>query len=88
MPTYDYHCENCKHDLEVFQKITAPALKQCPSCDKETLIRVPGGGIGLSFKGSGFYLTDYGPKKSGEPKVEAPAKPESCPCGKESKCSS
>jgi len=33
-------------------------LKQCPSCDKEELQRLIGGGLGIIFKGSGFYVND------------------------------
>jgi len=41
--------------------------KRCPEC-KGLVRRLVGGGTGLIFKGSGFYLTDY--KKSGKPKKE------------------
>jgi putative FmdB family regulatory protein len=77
MPTYGYKCTNCGKELEVSQKITEEHLKQCPSCGKDTLLRGPGGGIGLSFTGSGFYINDYGPgKKSTEGGGGC------CPCGK------
>lgn len=59
MPTYEYHCADCGHSLEAFQKITAEPLKDCPACHSQALRRGPGGGIGLAFKGSGFYITDY-----------------------------
>ncbi len=62
MPTYEYQCASCKHQLEAIQKITADPLKVCPQCGQETLQRGPGGGIGLQFKGSGFYITDYAKK--------------------------
>lgn len=88
MPTYGYHCEECEHEMESFQKITDDPLKNCPNCGKDALRRGPGGGIGLSFKGSGFYINDYGPKKDSEPKKEPATKNEPCPCGSESKCSS
>ena len=39
--------------------MTEAPLTRCPSCGKESLARVIGGGGGLIFKGSGFYLTDY-----------------------------
>jgi predicted nucleic acid-binding Zn ribbon protein len=45
--------------MEEFQSITETPLTTCPSCHKETLVRDIGGGAGLVFKGSGFYLTDY-----------------------------
>lgn len=63
MPTYAYHCEECGHEMDAFQKITESPLKDCPRCNKTALRRGPGGGIGLSFKGSGFYITDYSQKQ-------------------------
>ncbi len=59
MPTYDYRCELCGHQLEVFQSITARPLKKCPGCGQRGLERVIGAGAGILFKGSGFYETDY-----------------------------
>ena len=80
MPTYDYYCEKCQHKLEMFQKITDSPATKCPHCGADSLKRGPGGGVGLSFKGSGFYITDY--KNSEEPK------PSCCPCGKNKGCGS
>jgi putative FmdB family regulatory protein len=66
MPTYEYVCEKCKHQFEQVQSITADALKTCPKekCGQKTwgkgkVKRSVGGGSGLIFKGSGFYITDY-----------------------------
>jgi len=59
MPTYDYRCEACGHELELFQKISEAPKKKCPACKKSRLKRMIGGGAGFLFKGSGFYLTDY-----------------------------
>ena len=70
MPTYSYQCRECGHQLEEFQPITAEPLVRCPSCDKDGLERIIGGGGGLIFKGSGFYLTDYR-KESGKEKPAA-----------------
>jgi putative FmdB family regulatory protein len=60
MPTYDYRCPN-GHDFEhFFRKISdAQAEMPCPVCGAAAERRVSGG-AGLVFKGSGFYLTDYG----------------------------
>lgn len=63
MPTYTYRCNSCKHEFDEFQRISDELLKTCPECGKDELVRIIGGGGGLVFKGSGFYLTDY--KKSG-----------------------
>jgi putative FmdB family regulatory protein len=57
MPTYDYRCEK-GHVFELFHGIKDDSPKACPKCGKPGK-RVPGGGGGLLFKGSGFYITDY-----------------------------
>jgi putative FmdB family regulatory protein len=69
MPTYDYECDACGHQLEVFQGINDPVLKKCPECGKNKLKRLFGSGAAIVFKGSGFYQTDYrseGYKKAAE----------------------
>lgn len=74
MPTYDYTCTACGHDMEAFHSMSA-MLTTCPSCGQETLRRHVGKGAGLIFKGTGFYQTDY--KRSSAPKDKsegAPAK--------------
>lgn len=59
MPTYDYVCTKCDHELEAFHSMSAVPLKKCPACKKLGLKRQVGGGAGLIFKGTGFYITDY-----------------------------
>ena len=59
MPTYDYRCEACEHEWELFQSIKAEPEKKCPACKKKKARRLIGAGAGLIFKGTGFYLTDY-----------------------------
>jgi len=59
MPTYDYVCDACNHDFELFQSITAPVKRKCPRCGKHKLRRLIGPGAAIMFKGSGFYTTDY-----------------------------
>lgn len=74
MPTYEYVCAKCGHELEVFQSMKDAPLTKCPACKKAGFKRKVGGGAGLIFKGTGFYITDY-KKKSGEKKeTAAPAK--------------
>ena len=58
MPTYDYRCRKCGHRFELFHSIKDEAAKRCPRC-KGRAVRVPAGGAGLIFKGSGFYITDH-----------------------------
>lgn len=59
MPTYDYVCEACEHQFELFQSITANAKRKCPECGRLKLRRLIGPGAAIVFKGSGFYKTDY-----------------------------
>ena len=59
MPTYDYRCDACEHEWELFQSIKAEPEKKCPACKKKKARRLIGAGAGLIFKGTGFYLTDY-----------------------------
>ena len=70
MPTYRYLCEKCNHELEELQSITDDPLVRCPACGADALVRVIGGGAGVIFKGSGFYLTDY--RKGTAEKAPAP----------------
>lgn len=60
MPTYEFRCPE-GHEFEKFyRKISdAPSELACPECGKLAM-RLVSGGAGLLFKGSGFYLTDYG----------------------------
>ncbi len=59
MPTYDYQCQSCDHEFELYQSITAKPIKVCPSCGRRRVVRLMGTGGGVIFKGSGFYQTDY-----------------------------
>ena len=59
MPTYDYLCQQCGHEFELFQSITASPSRKCPQCGKHGLKRLIGKGAGIIFKGAGFYETDY-----------------------------
>jgi putative FmdB family regulatory protein len=59
MPTYDYVCDACNHQFELFQSITATPKRTCPECGRRKLRRLIGPGAAIVFKGSGFYQTDY-----------------------------
>jgi putative FmdB family regulatory protein len=79
MPTYDYVCEACGHELELFQSMSEAPKRKCPACGKLKLTRRIGGGAGILFKGSGFYQTDYRSSsyKKGEEKAKEATKPAS-----------
>jgi len=57
MPTYEYECRKCGHRFEVFQSMSDETIKKCPECGKQVR-RLVSGGVGVIFKGSGFYVTD------------------------------
>ena len=66
MPTYEYICEKCDHQFDVFQSIKDKPLTVCPEAKckfkkwgKGKVKKMIGSGAGLIFKGSGFYITDY-----------------------------
>ena len=84
MPTYEYACSKCGHKFKQFQSMRDEPLKKCPKCKKLGLKRLIGGGAGLIFKGSGFYITDYKNKgmasaAAAESKAPAPKAAESAP---------
>ena len=57
MPTYEYLCQNCGQATEAVQRMSDPALVDCPACGEPTL-RKQFTNVGVVFKGSGFYRTD------------------------------
>ena len=59
MPTYEYVCDACDHEFELFQQMSDSPKKKCPDCGKQKLRRLFGTGAAVMFKGSGFYETDY-----------------------------
>ena len=83
MPTYEYSCQKCGQNFEVFQSMRDEPFRECP----KNLCRLPkwghgkvkrllGTGAGLIFKGSGFYITDYRSDSYKEAaKKEAPSTP-------------
>lgn len=80
MPTYDYVCRACGHEMELFQSMTEKPKRKCPECGAMKLERLIGTGAAVLFKGGGFYETDYrsesykkgaeAEKKAKEPKKE------------------
>jgi putative FmdB family regulatory protein len=70
MPTYEFRCPT-GHEFEQFYRSIsgAPSEVACPTCGKKAERQISAGG-GLVFKGSGFYITDYG--KDGKKSQTAP----------------
>ena len=84
MPTYEYKCP-AGHGFEKFYPtMNNPRRVKCPTCGKMAERQISGG-VGLVFKGSGFYTTDYkragekGPKEEAKPQVESKPSSEAKP---------
>ncbi|MEU4640066.1 FmdB family zinc ribbon protein [Micromonospora sp. NPDC023814] len=56
MPTYQYACTACGHQLEAVQSFSDEPLTECPACEGQ--LRKLFNSVGIVFKGSGFYRTD------------------------------
>lgn len=82
MPIYEYRCQNCGDQFEHLQAFSDKSLRKCKKCGGR--LRKLVSECSFRLKGSGWYVTDYGGKKSGnngKPKKEkekpAESKPES-----------
>jgi putative FmdB family regulatory protein len=58
MPLYEFRCESCGHEVEIIMAFSDPLPTTCEACGGalKKLLSAPA----VQFKGSGFYLTDYG----------------------------
>ena len=74
MPTYQYTCTECGEPLEAVQKFTDAPLAVCPACGGR--LRKVFSAVGIVFKGSGFYHTDYKTKPEAPEKTEKSEKSE------------
>jgi putative FmdB family regulatory protein len=90
VPLYEYRCMKCKRHIERIEKLNGPYLSKCPHCGGkvESMISAPA----IQFKGTGWYVTDYGRKTAGgdgsktarsesAEKTEKSSKSESKPAG-------
>jgi putative FmdB family regulatory protein len=82
MPIYEYRCSSCGHELEALQKLSEAPLRECPSCNTESLVKQVSA-AGFQLKGSGWYATDFkggskpaADKSSDTPKANGEAKGE------------
>ena len=64
MPLYEYECNDCEHRFERIQKFSDPLASTCPVCSGTVrkLLSSPA----IQFKGTGWYVTDYAKKSSGD----------------------
>ena len=67
MPLYEYECDACGQRFEVIRKFSESTLSECTLCGKGPVRRLMSSPA-IQFKGSGFYLTDYG--RSGQKALE------------------
>ena len=58
MPRYDYECESCHHEFELKQSFSSEPVANCPRC--EGVARRQFHSVPVVFKGSGWYVNDYG----------------------------
>ena len=63
MPLYEYRCLKCDRHTDKIENLNGPHLKKCPHCGGkvESVLTAPA----IQFKGSGWYVNDYGRKSSG-----------------------
>jgi putative FmdB family regulatory protein len=69
VPLYEYQCKKCKHKFEKIQKFSDPPVRKCPECGGpvEKVMHAPN----VQFKGTGWYVTDYGGKSDKTEKSKA-----------------
>jgi putative FmdB family regulatory protein len=58
MPIYAYRCQSCGHSKDVLQKVSDPALVECPECHQPTFAKQLTA-AGFHLKGTGWYVTDF-----------------------------
>ncbi len=58
MPTYDYKCPKCNEELIEIHKMFDENTRLCPKCNEKMLKQFKPC-LGVHFKGTGFYETDY-----------------------------
>jgi putative FmdB family regulatory protein len=76
MPTYEYICSSCG-PFDLFQSMSDAPLSACPTCGASVKRKI-NGGMGVIFKGSGFYKNDSRKDASSKPK-DASSKPNAAP---------
>jgi putative FmdB family regulatory protein len=62
MPVYEYKCDKCEKNFELFQKMSDPVAKKCLFCNGPVTKQISM--TTFHLKGGGWYVTDYGGKKA------------------------
>ncbi len=62
MPRYDYECTSCHHVFEMRQSFDSEPVAKCPECSNQANRKFHA--VPIVFKGSGFYVNDYGKNSS------------------------
>ncbi len=70
MPTYIYRCQTCEKEFEIVQSFKDDPLEECPS-ECVGAVKKVFSGVGISFKGSGFYKNDHGASSKKKPSNSA-----------------
>ncbi len=78
MPFYEYQCQSCQYYVEVMQKITDAPLKKCPSCGRNTLVKLISAPV-FRLKGSGWYETDFKSDQEAKRNLAGPDREDSKP---------
>jgi len=65
MPTYQYRCQTCEGEFELRQSFTDDALTTCIDVECRGPVNKVFSGVGISFKGDGFYKNDHGSSAKG-----------------------
>ncbi len=58
MPLYEYKCEQCGQSYDRIERASEPKDGTCPECGAVAHRLI--GNPALQFKGSGWYVNDYG----------------------------
>jgi putative FmdB family regulatory protein len=85
VPTYQYACTACGHQLEAVQSFSDEPLTECPACAGK--LRKLFSAVGIVFKGSGFYRTDSrsGSKSASSSSSSSSSGSDSAPASSDSK---
>jgi putative FmdB family regulatory protein len=80
MPIYEYECEKCGHVFEVRQSFSDEPIKSCNQKGCSGKVHKLFSPPAIIFKGSGFYVTDYGRGSGGRKNgtTSSHAKSDSC----------